>query len=127
MIAAAQDAKALEAHIKAMQYEKMLMEQKLNQEHAAAAKAQAKQLEFQKQKMKLELEHQKHISSLKENVSASISGGASAVRIAKMPKLVISKFRFLGQFSSQIDGTSEPCRPASTKCSYLKELVNVKV
>ena len=122
MIAAAQDAKALEAHIKAMQYEKMLMEQKLNQEQAATAKAE--QSEFQKQKMKLELEHQKQISSLKENMSVSISGGASAMRIAKMPKLVISKFRFLGQFSSQIDGTSEP---ASTKCSYLKELVNVKV
>ena len=123
MIAAAQDAKALEAHIKAMQYEKMLMEQKLNQEQAATAKAKAEQSEFQKQKMKLELEHQKQISSLKENMSVSISG-ASAVRIAKMPKLVISKFRFLGQFSSQIDGTSEP---ASTKCSYLKKLVNVKV
>lgn len=49
-------------------------------------------------------------------MSASISGGASAVRIAKMPKLVISKFEgtpqewvtFSGQFSSQIDGTSEP-------------------
>ena len=116
MIAAAQD--ALEAHTKAMQYEKMLMEQKLNQE--------------QKQKMKLEVEHQKQISTLKENMSASISGGVSAVRIAKMPKLVISKFkgtpqewvRFSGQFSSQIDGTSEP---ATTKCSYLKELVDVKV
>ena len=38
------------------------------------------------------------------------------MRIAKIPKLVISKFegtpqdwvRFSGQFSSQIDGTSEP-------------------
>ena len=116
MIAAAQDAEALEAHTKAMECEKMLMEQKLNQEQAAAAKAQAEQLEFQKQKMKLELEHQNQISSLKENVSTSISGGASAVRIAKIPKLVISKFegtpqdwvRFSGQFSSQIDGTSEP-------------------
>ena len=48
MIAAAEDAEALEAHTKAMQYEKMLMEQKLNQEQAAAAKAQAEQLEFQK-------------------------------------------------------------------------------
>ena len=56
-----------------MQYEKMLMEWKLNQEQAAAAKSQAEQLEFQKEKMKLELEHQKQISSLKENVSASIS------------------------------------------------------
>jgi len=59
MIAAAQDAEALEAHTKAMQYEKMLMEQKLNQEQTAAAKAKAKQLEFQKQRMKLELKHQK--------------------------------------------------------------------
>ena len=49
-----------------------------------------------------------------------------------MPKLVISKFegtpqdwvRFSGQFSSQIDSTSEP---ATTKFSYLKELVDVKV
>ena len=73
MIAAAQDAEALEAHTKAMQYEKMLMEWKLNQEQAAAAKSQAEQLEFQKEKRKLELEHQKQISSLKENVSASIS------------------------------------------------------
>ena len=40
MIAAAQDAKALEAHTRAMQYEKMLMEQKLNQEQAATAKAE---------------------------------------------------------------------------------------
>ena len=110
----------------------MLVEQKLNQEQAAAAKAQAEQLEFQKQRMKLELEHQKQISPLKENVSASISGGMSAVRIAKMPKLVISKFegtsqdwvRFSGQFSSQIESTSEP---ATTKFSYLKELVDVKV
>ena len=62
MIAAAEDAEALEAHTKAMQYEKMLTEQTLNQEQAAAAKAQAEQLEFQKQKMKLELEHQKQIS-----------------------------------------------------------------
>ena len=76
MIAAAQDAEALEAQTKAMEYEKMLMEQKLNQEQAAAAKAQAEQLKFQKQKMKLELEHQNQISSLKENVSTSISGGA---------------------------------------------------
>ena len=73
MIAAAQDAEALEAHTKAMQYEKMLMEWKLNQEQAGAAKSQAEQLEFQKEKMKLELKHQKQISSLKENVSASIS------------------------------------------------------
>ena len=130
MIAAAEDAEALEAHTKAMQYEKMFMEQKLNQEQAAA-KAQAKQLEFQKEKMKLELEHQKQISSLKENVSASISKGTSAMRIAKMPGLVISKFegtpqdwvRFSGPFSSQIDSTSEP----ATKFSYLKELVDVKV
>ena len=56
-----------------MQYEKMLMEWKLNQEQAGAAKSQAEQLEFQKEKMKLELKHQKQISSLKENVSASIS------------------------------------------------------
>lgn len=48
MIAAAEDAEALEAHTKAMQYEKMLTEQTLNQEQAAAAKAQAEQLEFQK-------------------------------------------------------------------------------
>ena len=75
----------------------MLVEQKLNQEQAAAAKAQAEQLEFQKQRMKLELEHQKQISPLKENVSASISGGMSAVRIAKMPKLVISKFEGTSQ------------------------------
>ena len=115
---------SLRSPYQSMQYEKMLMEQKLNQEQAATAKAKAEQSEFQKQKMKLELEHQKQISSLKENMSVSISGGASAMRIAKMPKLVISKFRFLGQFSSQIDGTSEP---ASTKCSYLKELVSVKV
>lgn len=48
MIAAAQDAEALEAHTKAMQYEKMLMEQKLiNQEQAEAAKTKAEQLEFQ--------------------------------------------------------------------------------
>ena len=47
--------------------------------------------------MKLELEHQKQISPLKENVSASISGGMSAVRIAKMPKLVISKFEGTSQ------------------------------
>ena len=130
MIAVAQDAETLEAHTKAMQYEKMLMEQKLNQEQAATAKAQAEQLEFQKEKMKLE--HQKQVSSLKENASASITEGTSAVRIAKMPKLVISKFegtpqdwvRFSGQFSSQIDSTSEP---ATTKFSYLKELVDVKV
>ena len=110
----------------------MLVEQKLNQEQAAAAKAQAEQLEFQKQRMKLELEHQKQISPLKENVSASISGGMSAVRVAKMPKLVISKFegtsqdwvRFSGQFSSQIESTSEP---ATTQFCYLKELVDVKV
>ena len=111
MIAAAQDAEALEAHTKAMEYEKMLMEQKLNQEQAAAAKAQAEQLEFQKQKMKLELEHQNQISSLKENVSTSISGGASAVRIAKIPKFEGTPqdwVRFSGQFSSLIDGTSEP-------------------
>ena len=38
MIAAAQDAEALEAHTKAMEYEKLLMEQKLNQEQTAAAK-----------------------------------------------------------------------------------------
>ena len=82
--------------------------------------------------MKLELEHQKQISSIEENVSASISEGTSAVRIAKMPKLIISKFegtpqdwvRFSGQFSSQIDSTS---KPATTKFSYLKELVDVKV
>ena len=115
-----------------MEYEKMLVEQKLNQEQAAAAKAQAEQLEFQKQRMKLELEHQKQIRPPEENVSASISGGMSAARIAKMPKLVISKFegtpqdwvRFSGQFSSQIESTSEP---ATTKFSYLKELVDVKV
>ena len=48
MIAPAQDAEALEAHTKAMQYEKMLMEQKLiNQEQAEAAKTKAEQLEFQ--------------------------------------------------------------------------------
>ena len=49
-----------------------------------------------------------------------------------MPKLVISKFegtpqdwvRFTGQFSSQIDSTSEP---ATRKFSYLKVLVDVKV
>ena len=49
-----------------------------------------------------------------------------------MPKLVISKFevtpqdwvRFSRRFSSQIDSTSEP---ATTKFSYLKELVDVKV
>ena len=125
MIAAAEDAEALEAQTKAMQYGKMLTEQKLNQEQAAA-KAQAEQLELQKQKMKFELEHQKQISSLKENVSASISEEESAVRIAKMPKLVISKFeeapqdwvRFSGQFSSQIDSTSEP---ATTKFSYLRK------
>ena len=65
-------------------------------------------------------------------MSGSISEEASAVRIAKMPKLVISKFegapqdwvRFSGQFSSQIDSTNEP---ATTKFSYLKELVDVKV
>ena len=90
MIAPAQDAEALEAHTKAMQYEKMLREQKLNQEQATAAKAQAEQLEFQKQKMKLELENQKQISSLKENESASISGGASAMRIANEKGLSLS-------------------------------------
>ena len=56
--------------------------------------------------LELAMEHQKQISSLKENVSASISEGTSAMRIAKMPKLVISKFegtpqdwaRFSGDF-----------------------------
>ena len=65
ILAAAQDAGALEAHTKAMEYEKKLMEQNLNQEQTAVAKAQAEQLGFQKQKMKLELEDQKQISSLR--------------------------------------------------------------
>ena len=66
MIAAAQDAEALEAHTKAMSWSmrkcSWIKSQKLHQEQAAAKKAQAGQLEFQKQKMKLELEHQKQIS-----------------------------------------------------------------
>ena len=132
MIVAAQDADALQAHAKAMELEKTLMEQKMNQEQTAAAKIHAEQLEFQKQKMKLELERQQKISSLKEPVSTSAPDGESTVRIAKMPKLVISKFdgtpqdwvRFWGQFSSQIDSCHE--QPI-TKFSYLKELVDVKV
>ena len=75
MIDATQDAKALESLTKVMEYEKMLMKQKLNQKQTAAAKAQAEHLEFQKQKMKLELEHQTQVSSLKEHVSARISEG----------------------------------------------------
>ena len=58
IIVAAQDADALQAHAKAMELEKTLMEQKVHQEQAVAAKAHAEQLEFQKQKVKLELEHQ---------------------------------------------------------------------
>ena len=81
--------------------------------------------------MELELKHQQKISSLKEVASTSTPNGESAVRIAKMPKLVISKFngtpqdwvRFWGQFSLQIDTSHEPI----TKFSYLKELVDVKV
>ena len=108
---AAQDADALQAHHKAIELERQLTEQKLQQEQEAAAKAHAEQLAFEKQKMKLGMEHQQQILSLKEdNASASQNEGA-AVRITKMPKLVISKFdgtpqdwvRFWGQFSSQID------------------------
>ena len=111
MIAAAQDAEALEAHTKAMEYEKMLMEQKFNQEQTAAAKAQAEQLEFQKQKMKLELKHQKQISSLKEHVSASTLEGAPAARIAKMPRLhkIGSDFQdnFLPKLTTSVNQPSQ--------------------
>ena len=116
---AAQDADALQAHHKAIEVielERQLTEQKLQQDQEAAAKAHAEQLAFEKQKMKLEMEHQQQILSLKEdNASASQNEGA-AVRITKVPKLVISKFdgtpqdcvRFWGQFSSQIDCAKEP-------------------
>ena len=104
MIAAAQDAEALEAHTKAMSWSmrkcSWIKSQKLNQEQAAAKKAPAGQLEFQKQKMKLELEHQKQISSLKVLREREY--------IRRMSKLVTCKFegtpqdwvRFSGQFSS---------------------------
>ena len=115
MIVAAQDSDTLQAHAKTVELEKMLMEQKLNQEQAAAAKAHAKQLEFEKQKMKLEFEHHQKIRSLKEPASMSTPDGESAVRIAKMPKLVILKFdrtpqdwvRFWGEFFSEIDSSHE--------------------
>ena len=128
---AAQDADALQAHHKAIELEKQLTEQKLQQEQEAAAKAHAEQLAFEKQKMELEMEHQQQILSLKGH-DAITSNEVAAVRITKMPKLVISKFdgtpqdwvRFWGQFSSQIDSAKEP---AITKFSYLKELVDIKV
>ena len=77
------------------------------------------------------MEHQQQILSLKGHDAITSNEGA-AVRITKMPKLVISKFdgtpqdwiRFWGQFSSQIDSAKEP---AITKFSYLKELVDIKV
>lgn len=101
MIATAQDAEALECS-----WNKSLTKSKQQEQRH---RQNSFSFFFQRQKMKFELEYQKQISSLKEHVSTSVSDqGESAVRIAKMPKLVISKFdgtpqdgvRFSGQFSS---------------------------
>ncbi|CAH3151378.1 unnamed protein product, partial [Porites evermanni] len=89
MIAPAQDAEALEAHTKAMQYEKMLREQKLNQEQAAAAKAQAEQLEFQKQKMKLELENQKQITLWGSQTSCHTCKGKHHTSICEKTQMLL--------------------------------------
>jgi len=103
----AQDADALQTHHKAIELERQLTEQKLQQEQEATAKAHAQQLAFEKQKMKLEMEHQQQILSLKEDNAGASQNEEAAVRITKKPKVVISKFdrtpqdwvRFWGQFS----------------------------
>ena len=119
MEAATQEAITLKEREKKLEFEKLLMEQKIRQEQEAA-----------KEKMEIDLEYQKRLKEFQQTESSSEKSQSSA--FIKMPKLVISKFqgtpqdwiRFWGQFEAQIDkSTVDPV----TKFSYLKDLVEVKV
>ena len=115
----AEEANLLNEQRKKLDFEKLLTEQKLQQEQAAA-----------REKMERDLEYHQKLKEIQQNSSSSSDVPKSSC--AKMPKLVITKFdgthqdwiRFWGQFEAQIDKSSvDPV----TKFSYLKELVEVKV
>ena len=105
---------ALFKHKQAIALEK----EKIQQQQEAVEQAHAEELAFEKKKLEL------------QQKSTETTGATSEV--AKMPKLVITKFdgtpqdwmRFWRQFETQIDKSSIP---DVTKFSYVKELLVRKV
>ena len=97
MEAATQEAITLKEREKKLEFEKLLMEQKIKQEQEAA-----------KEKMEIDLEYQKRLKEFQQTESSFEKSQSSPV--LKMPKLVISKFqgtpqdwiRYWGQFEAQV-------------------------
>ena len=98
MEAAAQEAITLKEREKKLEFEKLLMEQKIKQKQEAA-----------KEKMEIDLEYEKRLKEFQQTESGSEKSQSSA--FVKMPKLIISKFQgtpqdwiwFWGQFEAQIN------------------------
>ena len=103
---------ALFEHKRAIALEK----EKMQQQQEAVEQAHAKKLAFEKKKLEL------------QQVQKSTETTGATREVAKMPKLVITKFdgppqdwmRFWGQVETRIDKSSIP---DVTKFSYLKEII----
>ena len=73
-----------------LEFEKLSTEQQLMQQQEAAEYAHTQQLDFEKEKRKLELEYQQQLVQKDDTIESSTT--TASVSVAKMPKLVISKF-----------------------------------
>ena len=91
------------------------------------------QLEFERTQLEMRLAYEKKIEETKGNHAKTTQPtSAQAAKTAKLPKLVITKFRgeltdwprFWSQFETEIDKAEIA---GVTKYSYLKELVDPKI
>ena len=101
-------------------------------EEELAERDRDKQLQFERAQLEQKLEFEKKIEEAKKSQNSQVAASPAPEKSAKLPKLVITKFRgeltdwprFWSQFEAEIDKAEIA---GVTKYSYLKELVDPKI
>ena len=101
-------------------------------EKELAERDRDKQLQFERAQLEQKLEFEKKIEEARKSQVSQVAASPAPGKSAKLPKLVITKFRgeltdwprFWSQFEAEIDKAEIA---GVTKYSYLKELVDPKI